>query len=231
MSGASSRRILLMLCGMAALASAGCADLDLPSWVPFQGPSSDTLPGVVAPRERIEQLKVLAKASADASPEQRGQISKKLAADIRSEKDPLIRLEIIRTLGRYPSPEADAVLKAAMSDPEAGVRVTACEAWGNRTGDEAVSLLAEALRSDVDADVRLAAARGLGETKNPAAVAVLGVALEDADPAMQYRAVMSLQKVTGKNFDNRVDRWQQYVKGERVEEPTPSLAEGVRRLF
>jgi hypothetical protein len=47
---------------------------------------------------------------------------------------------------------------------------------------------------------------------------------------MQYRAVLSLQKVTGKDLGNDVERWQQYVKGERPA-PTPSLAERIHRLF
>ncbi len=101
-----------------------------------------------------------------------------------------------------------------MSDADTHVRVAACEAWGKRGDAEAVKLLAEALRSDVDADVRLAAAKALGETKNPEAVAALGEALSDADPAMQYRAVLSLERVTGKDLGNDVSRWQQYVKGE-----------------
>ena len=78
-----------------------------------------------------------------------------------------------------------------------------------------MALLSEALRSDVDADVRLAAAEALGETKNPAAVAALGEALSDSDPAMQYRAVLSLQQATGKDFGTSVERWQQYVKQQR----------------
>jgi HEAT repeat protein len=86
------------------------------------------------------------------------------------------------------------------------------------------------LRGDVDADVRLAAAKALGESKNPEAVAALGEALNDPDPAMQYHAMLSLQRVTGKNLGNSVDRWQRYVKGAEPE-PTPSLAEQIRRLF
>ena len=82
----------------------------------------------------------------------------------------------------------------------------------------------------MDADVRLAAAKALGETKNREAVAALGEALDDSDPAMQYRAVLSLKQVTGKDLGNDVNRWQQYVKGEPPE-PTPSLAERIRRLF
>jgi HEAT repeat protein len=231
MSGASSRRFLWVLCGLAAVTAAGCADLDfLPSWVPFQGPASDTLSGVVAPRERIEGLRKLSDAAGSATPDQRKRVSEQLAATIQTERDPLMRLEIIRTLGKYPGAAADEILKKALRDPDVQVRVTACEAWGRRGDAQAVKLLAEALQSDVDADVRLAAAKALGETKNPAATASLGEALNDADPAMQYQAVLSLKKATGKDLGNDVERWQRYVKGEPPG-PGPSLAERIRSLF
>ncbi len=220
-----------MLCGLAAMTAAGCSDFEFPSWVPFQGPASDTMPGVVAPRERVEQLKKLSETAATATPAQRQQVSEQLAASIRSEKDPLIRLEIIRTLGHYPGPAADAILKAALNDPEARIRTVACEAWGKRNDAQAVALLAETLRSDVDADVRLAAAEALGETKNPAALAALGDALNDSDPAMQYRAVLSLRKATGKDFGESVERWQHYVKQQRPQGTGSSLADRDRNLF
>jgi hypothetical protein len=57
----------------------------------------------------------------------------------------------------------------------------------------------------------------------------LGEALADTDPAMQYRAVLSLKQITGKDLGDDVHRWQQYVKGELPEEP--SWAERIRRLF
>lgn len=229
MSGASGRRFLLVLCGLAAVIASGCADFDLPSWVPFQGPASDTLPNVVTPRERIEGLRKLSDTAGSVSSDERLRRSQQLAAEISKEKDPVIRLEIIRTLGRYPGPAADAILKAALSDTDAQVRVAACEAWGRRGDGPAVALLAEALRSDVDADVRLAAAKALGETKNPAATAPLGEALNDSDPAMQYQAVLALQKATGKDLGNDVARWQRYVKGEPP--VPPSLAERIRSWF
>jgi HEAT repeat protein len=230
MTGASGQRILLWLCGLAAVTAAGCADLDiLPSWVPFQGPVSDQLPGVVTPAERITELRKLSEASVSATAEEKQRISQQLVESIRIEKDPLIRVEIIRALGRYPGPAADAILKAALSDADTHVRVAACEAWGKRGDDQAVKLLSEALRSDVDADVRLAAAKALGETKTPEAVAALGEALNDADPAMQYRAVLSLEQVTGKDLGTDVNRWRQYLKGEH--EPTPSWAERIRHPF
>lgn len=231
MTGASGQRILFLLCGLAAVMVAGCADMDiLPNWVPFQGPASDKLPGVVTPAERITELRKLTEKAGQSSAEEKQRVSQQLAESIRTEKDPLIRMEIIRALGRYPGPGADAILKAAMNDADTHVRVVACEAWGKRNDADAVKLLSEALQSDVSADVRLAAAKALGETKNADAVAALGEALNDTDPAMQYRAVLSLKQVTGKDMGNDVNRWQQYVKGEQPD-PTPSLAEQFRKLF
>ena len=50
--------VALRVGGLATVA--GCADLDiLPSWLPFQGPASDTIPGVVTPAERIAELRKL----------------------------------------------------------------------------------------------------------------------------------------------------------------------------
>jgi HEAT repeat protein len=231
MTGASGRQFLFLLCGLAAVTVAGCADMDiLPNWVPFQGAASDKLPGVVTPAERITELRKLSEKAAQSSPEEKQRVSQQLAETIRTEKDPLIRLEIIRVLGKYPGSSADAILKAALSDADTHVRVIACEAWGKRGDAQAVTLLSEALRSDVSSDVRLAAAKALGETKNADAVAALGESLSDTDPAMQYRAVLSLRQVTGKDLGDDVNRWQQYVKGEQPE-PAPSLAEQFRRLF
>ncbi len=231
MSGAGGRRLLLVLCGLATVAAAGCAELDfLPSWVPFQGPASDVLPGVVTPAQRISELQKLSETAAGKTADEKLKISEQLAYSIRTEKDPLLRVEIIRALGCYPGPAADAILKAALSDTDTNVRVAACEGWGRRGDANAVALLSEALRSDVQSDVRLAAAKALGETRNPAAVPVLGEALADADPAMQYRAVLSLKQATGKDLGDSVDRWQQYVKGEQPA-PAPTLGERILHWF
>lgn len=231
MSGAGSRHFLLMLCGLASLAAAGCSDWDMPSWVPFQGPASDTVAGVTSPRDRIEKLRKLTETVNSMTPEQRRQVSEELAVTIKTEKDPLIRREIILTLDKYPSPAGDVILQAALKDPESIVRIVACDAWGHRIDNpKAVPLLSESLRGDADFDVRLAAARGLGETKNAAAKAALGEALSDPDPAMQYQAVIALQKATGQDFGNSVERGQQYVKGE-TPKSAPSLAERFFKIF
>ncbi|MBN1394593.1 MAG: HEAT repeat domain-containing protein [Pirellulales bacterium] len=222
------RRFWIVPFCLAALASLGCEMM--PTWMPFQEPASDQMEGVVPPAERIAALHELTAEAAKSSPEKRLQISDQLAHSIRSEHDPIIRVEIIRVLGSCPGPTADAVLKAALRDPDAQVRIAACESWGTRGDERAAKLLSDLLRSDIDIDVRLAAAKALGETRNPAAVEALGEALEDSDPAMQYRAVLALEKATGKDLGNDVYRWQQYVRGE-LSEPEPTLAERLRRLF
>jgi len=225
----SFRLLMAVVCGLPLAVAAGCADMDfLPYWMPFQPPPSDQLAGVTTPAERIAELRNLADAAGGGSAEEKAKTSEKLAAAIRKEQDPLVRMEIIRALGRYPGSQADEVLKAALSDDNPDVRVAACEAWGRRADTAAVSLLGETLRGDVNIDVRLAAAKALGSTHNRAAMKPLAEALDDSNPAMQYRAMLALKEATGKDLGNDIARWQQYVKGE-LPEPKPSLAEQFRR--
>jgi HEAT repeat protein len=236
MDGVHSKRHLMLLACFAALTAAvfaGCANSGgLASWGPWQKSADEEIPGVVAPHKRIETLREMAKKARWADAQEKQQVSAELAAAIRVEEDPLIRAEIVRTLGQYGSAEGDAMLRAALEDPDADVRVAACEAWGQRGNAEAATLLGGVLSADVDKDVRLAAARALGHTKHPTAVAALGEMLEDSDPAMQVRAVKSLRKITGEDLGNDVNRWRQYVKGQLPQPDNPtSIAERFRRLF
>jgi len=229
----TGKRSLTAIFCLVAIGAPGCSEFgEMPAWVPFQGPVSDELPGVVTPAQRITRLRKLSDNVAWKKPAQKQQISEELAAAFRSEEDTMIQAEIVRTLGKYPGPAADTVLKEAVHHKDADVRVAACEVWAKRGGAEATTTLAGLLNGDVDLDVRLAAARGLGEGKDPAAVAALGHALEDTDPAMQYRAVLSLQNVTGKDFGNDVNQWRQFVKGETPKPAQPvSIADRLRQMF
>jgi len=225
------RMALILACGLWIATACGCADMDiLPYWFPFQGPPSDRVEGVKPPAERITEVQKLSEKAAQADPREKQRISRRLAASIQSEKDPLVRVAIIRALGDYPGPEAEAILKAALADSDVFVRKAACESWGRIGNAQAVTLLSDTLRGDVDPDVRLAAAKALGQSKNPAAATALGEALSDADPAMQYRAALSLDQVTGKNFGGSVTRWQRHLRGEPPEPPA-SLAERFRQMF
>ncbi len=212
----------LVFCSLFLLAT-GCSGFGgAATWGPFAGGGTSDPSGITAPAERMEQLRKLAQRASSSGAEKKAGISQQLAAAIQTEDDPLIRAEIIRALGEYPGAASDSVLRSALNDSDAEARIAACEAWGKRGNAEAISLLSGTLRSDVDVDVRLAAARALGDTDDPAAVAALGEVLTDRDPAMQYRAVISLRQITGKNLGNDVNRWRQYVQS-----TGPSRAESV----
>ncbi len=215
--------VLVGLC----LGTLGCKS----PW-PLGGKVSDTVPGITPPRERIAELRKLSKQAASATPEQREQIAAQVAAAYPHESDPLVRLEMVRTLGNCPGPTAEHALRGAAKDKDADVRAEVCRALGKQPGATASEVLRERLASDSDIDVRLAAAEALGSIRDPSSVAALAVALEDRDPAMQYRAVRSLRRVAPVDLGNDVDRWRQYVKDGSIAPPKPfSLAETIRNLF
>jgi HEAT repeat protein len=185
-------------------------------------------------RERIALVKEEGKFAAKGSPDDKQRVSADLARMIQTEQDPLVRQEIVRTLGGIPTQTAANVLDAGMKDSDPFVRVTVCQAWGNRVAsrnstagvaanadaDAATRMLSQALASDTNIDVRLAAARALGKVKNdPRAIGALGIALKDRDPALQVRAMAALKESSNKDFGNDVTKWQQYV--DSVAPPSP----------
>jgi HEAT repeat protein len=231
MNIAQGRRFQSIVTGLAVLLLlAGCESL--PSWVPFQGQTTDTIPGLVTPAQKMTQLKKLRLDAPESDPEFKRQVVDYLTKCIATEPDPLIRSEIIKTLGEYPIPTAVPVLKAALQDPDADVRIAACDAWGKRPNADAAELLVGILKNDTEQDVRLAAVRGLGQTRDQRAIAALGDMLAESDPAMQRRAVLSLQTITGQDLGNNVDRWQKYVKEGNPQPAQPvSIAEKIKKMF
>ncbi len=201
-------------------------------WWPLGGKVSDTVPGVTPPREEIAALRQLVKQAGKIKPAERERIVGEVAAKYPRESDPLVRLEIVRTLAAFPGAAAEAALREAAKDSDADVRVAVCHGLGKHKGAVASEVLRERLASDTDLDVRLAAARSLGEIRDPTSVAALGTALQDRDPAMQYQAVCSLRKVAPTDLGNDVERWRHYVKDGSVA-PAKSLplAEQFRSLF
>jgi HEAT repeat protein len=192
----------------------------------------DRLPGVPTPAEKQAALRKLAKDAGGRNVEEKQRVVHDLTKAIREEQDPIIRAEIVATLGHYPASESDRVMKAAFNDPDVDVRLAACRAWGRRRGPQAAAVLADAMTGDAELDVRMAAARALGRSKDPSAVPALGKALEDPDVAMQRQAVLALRDASGKDFGNDVNLWRQYVQGETPKPDKPvSVAERFRKMF
>jgi len=213
--------------------TAGCTGLDV-AFSRLRGQeTTDVVPGVPSPAEKTATLAKIRERASWADPAEQEQLSTQLAAAFGEEPDPAIRAEIARAAAGYRTEAAAALLRTALGDPVADVRIAGCRALGQRPGDaEAVTLLSGVLAADMDTDVRMAAVAALGETGDRTAIPALGEALEDRDPAMQYRAVQALRQVSGEDLGNDVNQWRQYVRGEISSGRQPaSMVERFRRMF
>ena len=79
--------------------------------------------------------------------------------------------------------------------------------------------------------MRLKALRELGALGDAAAVPALARALEDPDPAVQYRAVGALKAVSGRDLGDDVNAWRSWAADPNGKGTEWSIAEGFRRLF
>ena len=96
------------------------------------------MPGITPPSQRMAVLEQIREHAAWAKPQELEPISSQLAAVFRQETDPILRAEIVRVLGVYPTATSLAVLRMAVGDRDAEVRIAACLGWGRRKGPEAV---------------------------------------------------------------------------------------------
>jgi len=197
---------------------------------PFKTKPEELL-NIKTPDDRVKELKALAKSAKKKSPEEQQRISAELANEIQHEGDPMMRRQLLRTLGEIPTPLALSVLTAGLNDGDADVRVVACQALGKRGGKEAVQELSRIVGSDTNQDVRIAAVRALGRTKDATATAALGDVLADPDPALQFRAKESLRVVSGRDYGDDVQAWRQYAKTGKADAPEISVADRVKRYF
>jgi HEAT repeat protein len=215
---------------LAGLASLGCAGGPRWSGWPDFKRIDASQSAVVAPRERIEQLRELGKHGHELDPAVQERTAADLARVLNVESDPVMRAEILRAVARFNSPTATAMVVRGLDDAEREVRIAACEALAAGKPPQAAERLAATLTSDVDIDVRLAAAKALGALGDRQGVTALSLALEDPDPALQYQAVLSLSDLTGENLGKDVNAWRAYVQSGQAP-PPPSLAERVRGWF
>jgi len=177
-------------------------------------------PQVTAPYRRVEKLREMAKNAPTMPEAEQQRLTNILLEDIQKEEDPAMRAEILKTIAALPNPTAMAVLKASLKDPNPLVRVAACEAWRKRGGGEAAPTLIAMMGPQEELDVRMAAARELGELGDPSALQPLGTLLDDPNPAVQHRGVVSLRQVTGKDFGDDVTKWKSFVQGGNPEPPS-----------
>lgn len=180
--------------------------------------------------ERVESLEKRAQEAVAAGDVSETVFTTDLAQAVLAEHDPRVRAEIVRIAAGFDTPSSLSICRGALEDPDDRVRKAACDAWGSRGGSEAVKLLTHRYETDTDIDVRLRAVRMLGEVKDQAAIPALARALEDPDPAVQYRAVAALKHVSGRDLGDDVNRWRAWA-ADPAAEPEWSMAETFRKLF
>ena len=181
--------------------------------------------------QRIKELRQQAQDARDAAPAVKAAFTRELVSTMLAEHDPRVRAKMISIAANFDDDAARAICVGGLDDPDATVRMAACDAWVDIGGSEAVRHLSNRYRSDDDIDVRLYALRAIGNLGDQEAVPVLAEALEAADPAVQYRAVAALKDVTGEDLGNDVNVWREWAANPDAPRPTWSLAEAWRSLF
>ena len=215
----SRRYVALSLGLLALLTSNGCSYARArPKWVQsitfWEAKEIDEKYLKKTPAEEIEELRELAEKIPSQTPEEQNRTAADLAQRYRNESDPLVRIELLLAVSRCGAPAAGETLRAGLADSDRDVRIAACHGWGNHGGPSPVAQMSEAISKASSVDVRLAAGRALGQLGGDDAVAALRPALDDPDPALQYRAMQSLREITGKDFGDNVVSWREYVRGE-----------------
>jgi len=182
--------------------------------------------------QRLADLRAIQSNASRLSPAEQDRFVGEMLQLARNDPNPLLRAESVRTLSRFATPTVLPGLRLASRDENVYVRIAACEAWGQRGDMEALEALADIIRREEKLDVRIAATHQLGRFQDPAAISALGLALNDSDPALQYRAVQSLKSSTGRDFGDSVPAWRDYVAG-RNPEPgrSPSVVERLSNFF
>jgi HEAT repeat protein len=221
------RAVLPCLIVGAGLMLSGCA-----GWSPWTSKEKSArnaeLYGPTA-NQRIKTLQEQAKAARGES-QQQVEFTQELVGKVLEEHDARVRCEMVAVSAEFDTASSLAICKGALQDPDERVRMKACDIWRKRGGEEAVQLLANRYRTDRELDVRLRALRMLGELEDKSAIPVLAEALENPDPAVQYRAVAALKQVSGRDLGDDVNKWREWAADPNVKQPW-SIAESFRQLF
>jgi len=181
--------------------------------------------------QRIEEVAAAAAKAKDGPGAEQVEFARGLSQQVLGEHDPRVRAAMLVVAAEFDAPAAVAICRGALEDPEPRVRMAACEAWRKRGGPEAVKLLAARVDADSDIDVRLRALRELGELGDESAVPALARALEDPNPAVQFRAVSALKEVSGRDLGDDVNAWRAWAADPNAEGTEWSIAEGFRQIF
>ena len=200
---------LKLLCLLGIILGAGCASISNP----FRN-NDDTSDPLYAQTKsaKVDRIRAIGENANGADAQQREQQARQLADQIRTEDDPVLKLEMIRALQALAAPSSLEGIELALADSRPRIRLTACSALAKLNSSRAMDLLAATLANDSNLDVRVEATRGLANFKSQRALQALAIAVEDPNPAMQYTAVQAMRKVHSEDLGDNVQAWQQLAQ-------------------
>jgi len=210
--------------------STGCAELNWLNPISRQQWAEDEkiLPSYFTHLKRIRALESQA---ARMDPLEQQRVSAELTRLIHEDQNIMLRAAAVRSLGAFPAELSKPGVQFAAADNNPQLRIAACAALGKLGDSAAVDILAALVEHDADIDVRLAATRELADFSDPTSLRALGIALDDPNPALQFRAVQSLKVASGRHYGDDIAMWRSWIRGEQPIEPTPSVAEQLRKLW
>jgi len=223
---------ILYLC-MVVATSTCCAGMPLASWNPYYR-SQWEHDEKIAPtyHAKIRDLVAIRSGASRLSPAEQEEYSQMLLRIFREDRNTQIASHAIAALAEFPTAASLEGLRLATEHADPEVRIAACRGWRKKDSPEALDTLARVLGSDSDLDVRLAAADELKAFRDHKALQALALALNENNPALQYRAIASLKQNTGRDLGNNVDAWRQSLQdGNLAPAQDESLVQKLRSWF
>jgi len=132
-----------------------------------------------------------------------------IASEISSEQV-IVRHHLVRALGAIGDKSGLPTLHESLADENQSVRAQAAISLGRIKSKLSVPCLVKTL-DDSDVEVRCAVCIALGDIGSTKAVKALIQKLEDQEHKIVSCAVHALTKITGKDFGEDKERWQQYT--------------------
>lgn len=224
MKGRIVKMLLLVLGGTSVLLSGCAVDNQYLAKLPLFEAKSDKIPGLDSPHQRKKIIQEKGKKGATANESEREILVAQLVYEYQTCPDPNMRREAVDALAKIPHPDRDRHLQDILrQDENPFVRLSALEALGktyNGRQEDLVASLIDRIKTDSDKDVRVRSVRILGhvcpkdtrEDLNQTVTSELGNLLHDKMPAVRYETMQALQKVTGKDYGNDINRWLQYIR-------------------
>ncbi len=125
------------------------------------------------------------------------------------------RMLSVLILGAIKDARAVTPLFTSLKDEQPIIRKASAEALGGKKDSRAVVPLIAALK-DKEFNVRKATAWALGEIKDSQADVALIEALKDEDRFVQKEAANALREITGKDFGEDQQKWQEWWMREKA---------------